>query len=992
AANTAACDDGNACTAGDVCAAKACVSGSAISCDDGNVCSDDSCDPASGCVNAANTAACDDGNACTAGDVCAATACVPGNAISCDDGNVCSDDSCDPASGCVNAANTAACDDGNACTAGDVCAAKACVPGSAISCDDGNVCSDDSCDPATGCVHTDNTAGCDDGDACTEVDVCQGGACQPGGGCAAEASCLAGPRRCECDSGYAGDGFSCADVDECITNNGGCDGNATCVNTIGSRTCACDSGYTGNGVTCTDVDECLVNNGGCHPLTTCTNSAGSFTCGACPSGYTGSGVSGCVDVDECLDSPSCVSGTECVNTPGSYACDVNIPGLALWVSADVGVTLVNDAVSKWADQSGNGNHFLQSDPTRRPTLTQSGIGGHPSITTNGALGQTLITTTNFQEPVTVFVVARQTGSYRGRLLAGYASNWLLGWYNGSAGCAFFDGWVIGCLGPELRTRLYTAVQTGSLSTVYRDGVQIASNSGGLVGPNGLVIGGMHNSEYSDADIAEVRVYSGALSNVQRQAVEARLNTKYGIYADCAIANGGCGDAADCANNAGVISCTCKAGYTGDPRACSTVLPTPTALWLDATDADTVIRDQAGLVSLWADKTSLHRDATALTSAEPVWNATATPNLKPAILFDGSAVRLETPAIPSAPQMTIFVAYRIDAPDATGVLMSQGDGAYFSLHHAASQGDGDLVWQTNIDDPAPSLAIDVGQWKVLTVQQTATTSEMYFWANAKQVVTHAPIASGTSSWVIGNGPTDGRSIGGYIAEIRAYSSTLTATERAAIEADLRWKYDIAITGGVGSYENPGTSCLQIQTSMVAQGLTPVSGSGYYITAPLGQVIEVTCDMTTEGGGYTYFPVASGKSSSRYTDDDTCKDYGLAMAVPRSQAHWTSMVGFFGTTYFNVAPGIYGTAAGNYTNCAMRDPTYYGAGSCSNWNAVDGGRWWLRDTNYGEPNGDYTPGCWLALGMWGTVNPASLAFNDGGCGYSTTKYICSTNDKQ
>ena len=40
------------------------------------------------------------------------------------------------------------------------------------------------------------------------------------------------------------------DINECLTNNGGCDTNATCSNTIGSFECYCNSGYYGNGLSC----------------------------------------------------------------------------------------------------------------------------------------------------------------------------------------------------------------------------------------------------------------------------------------------------------------------------------------------------------------------------------------------------------------------------------------------------------------------------------------------------------------------------------------------------------------------------------------------------------------------------------------------------------------------------------------------------------------------------------------------------------------------
>jgi len=40
------------------------------------------------------------------------------------------------------------------------------------------------------------------------------------------------------------------DIDECLTNNGGCSPNALCTNTPGSRNCTCKAGYSGNGVNC----------------------------------------------------------------------------------------------------------------------------------------------------------------------------------------------------------------------------------------------------------------------------------------------------------------------------------------------------------------------------------------------------------------------------------------------------------------------------------------------------------------------------------------------------------------------------------------------------------------------------------------------------------------------------------------------------------------------------------------------------------------------
>ena len=74
------------------------------------LCTDDSCNTSTGCVHVANTGTCDDGNACTTNDTCAAGSCQGGGTISCNDGNVCTADSCDPSIGCVNAPNGACTD------------------------------------------------------------------------------------------------------------------------------------------------------------------------------------------------------------------------------------------------------------------------------------------------------------------------------------------------------------------------------------------------------------------------------------------------------------------------------------------------------------------------------------------------------------------------------------------------------------------------------------------------------------------------------------------------------------------------------------------------------------------------------------------------------------------------------------------------------------------------------------------------------------------
>ena len=123
------------------------------------------------------------------------------------------------------------------------------------------------------------------------------------------------------------------DIDECSTG-GVCDENAECVDTAGSYECTCSSGYTGDGHTCLDIDECLSDP--CDENATCINNNGSFSC-HCHTGFVGNGsvcdgrhtnnnyrcfnVTSLLDIDECFQvQNNCSVNSTCRNTVGSYQC------------------------------------------------------------------------------------------------------------------------------------------------------------------------------------------------------------------------------------------------------------------------------------------------------------------------------------------------------------------------------------------------------------------------------------------------------------------------------------------------------------------------------------------------------------------------------------------------------------------------------------------------------------------------------------------------
>ena len=216
--NDSLCDDGQFCNGVEYCdATLGCLSDAAPPTDDGNQCTADWCDEdEDAVVNLVVSTTCDDGDACTVGDVCVEGECISGSAaVDCDDDNGCTQEWCEAAVGCVFEAVEGACDDGDACTAPDACLDGECGAGPAVDCDDGNECTADSCVAASGCVNVPLTGpACDDGSDCSSGDHCSAGKCLGGAylpqciSQCGDGKCLPpdNPELCAVDCGPCGDG------------------------------------------------------------------------------------------------------------------------------------------------------------------------------------------------------------------------------------------------------------------------------------------------------------------------------------------------------------------------------------------------------------------------------------------------------------------------------------------------------------------------------------------------------------------------------------------------------------------------------------------------------------------------------------------------------------------------------------------------------------------------------------------------------------------
>ncbi len=158
-----------------------------------------------------------------------------------------------------------------------------------------------------------------DGYNCADIDECQDSPCNLGADC----TNTTGSYTCTCQGGYKqlsdGATVTCNDIDECAMNVYSCDLHADCTNTVGSYDCVCQPGWSGDGSNCTDIDQCLLGILLCDAHATCTNLPGSDTC-TCDKGWTGDG-SQCQDIDECADpTPTCSTDATCSNTLGGFDC------------------------------------------------------------------------------------------------------------------------------------------------------------------------------------------------------------------------------------------------------------------------------------------------------------------------------------------------------------------------------------------------------------------------------------------------------------------------------------------------------------------------------------------------------------------------------------------------------------------------------------------------------------------------------------------------
>jgi len=214
--------------------------------------------------------------------------------------------------------------------------------------------------------------------------------------------------------------------------------------------------------------------------------------------------------------------------------------------------------------------------------------------------------------------------------------------------------------------------------------------------------------------------------------------------------------------------------------------------------------------------------------------------------------------------------------------------------------------------------------------------------------------------------------------------------------------------------------------LCKNIEDANTSGYYTIENNNNKTTVYClfdvNKLNTSNTYTFKYINNGKTTTGISDDNSSKDYGLQIFVPRSPEEYNIAV--------NYVSNIYGKSPSNWNSYTYKSNSngglgpmglYYDnsfEGSVTNTgyslfetknlhsyhysdNTIDedvynvGNGWktiantdkfWLSSTTVdnGEPNGDYRPGTWLGFSWDDSGNLTN--FNDRAAKYGYSSYLC------
>jgi hypothetical protein len=217
-------------------------------------------------------------------------------------------------------------------------------------------------------------------------------------------------------------------------------------------------------------------------------------------------------------------------------------GCTLWLRADLGVTVVSGKVSRWEDQSGNGNHVTQGNASSRPTfVANSAISANrPGLTFSGsqnidaasalftgAARRSMLVVYKPSTTATALDICGQSGTSG-------TSQWFM-LDARTNGDPYLATWANDIIGPAIDTTAKWALGTydGTTMTLYKNGVSVGNPLTVTLNTNNETfrIGAGYNAgliEFFQGDIGEVVVFNRALNATEIARMKMYITTYWSL--------------------------------------------------------------------------------------------------------------------------------------------------------------------------------------------------------------------------------------------------------------------------------------------------------------------------------------------------------------------------------------------------------------------------------------------------------------------------------
>ncbi len=456
-------------------------------------------------------------------------------------------------------------------------------------------------------------------------------------------------------------------------------------------------------------------------------------------------------------------------------------------------------VTQWNDKSGNSRNAVNQ--TTGAVLTSNVQNGLPVLRMNGSQNYSVSYNSFPNTAYTIFALQylssasgyrrllhAPTGGDTGIFLGVNEQN--IATFTGNA----TNGWNdVTANSPNITNlntwKIVTMWVSSSTLTPYVDGTAQSNKTGTTGSFSGLTIGCSPNLNIQQwvGDVAEILIYSSALTTSQRQQLEGYLAKKWGLQPNLPSGH---------------------PYYYAPPFAFTPTQISGCQLWLDAADASSITLSGSN-VATWADKSGNGRDFTqATTSNRPVYGTFLS---QPGVSFTGSnSTNLSNSYIQTGSGgRNLFIVFY----DVNTTANAFGNPVLFYMATSNSNALGD--WRAAFDASNNYLGLDsyaaaylyrtspnvtsmrtsraIGMWGIAS---GAAFNTAYVYGNGTQFTTLVNSFANTSSLnvqnsgvtTIGGGPQTGF-VTSVISEILYYTTDITTNQRQQIEGYLAHKWGL-----------------------------------------------------------------------------------------------------------------------------------------------------------------------------------------------------------